>query len=161
MVAATDTAFPTITGIINYPPPTVPPTANAPYMQASRLPQDFVFIVVGAFIAFVAFVILAWRVTMAWSINRSFKRPLDTLYAPLPSAHGDVKRPLTAGDKSTGRVQSSHGMSDLALPKNFSHSANSSLFFSPTAEAARYSQRPISQHLPAGNYKGSDGMEKK
>lgn len=152
MVTATNTGFPTLTNVpnINYPPPSVPPTADAPYMQASRLPEDFVFIVVGATLAFIAFIILAWRIIMAWSINRSFKRPSDTLYAPLPTPGGDMKK---FTDKSAPRVQSSHGMSDLTLPKNFSQTANSSLFFSPTAEAARYSQRPPSQHLPAGHYR--------
>lgn len=178
MMAATDTGFPTLPGttgsahsttdkglntdfptlptstqatsVPSYPPPSVPPTADAPYMQGSRLPEDFVFIIVGATLAFIAFLILAWRITMAWSINRSFKRPLDALYIPVPVTGVESKK---GGEKSGTRVQSNHGMSDLTLPRNFSQSANSSLFFSPTADAARYSHRPVSQHLPAGHYK--------
>ena len=189
MVATTDTALPTLPGGFNYPAPTVPPTSNAPYRQASLLPEDFVFIVVGAFIALVASCILAWRIMLAWSINRSFKRPFpvaqETFYDhrnPLPmtslTQHNNNEHTSRRGDRESTnkrgtsrghqRAQSSHGMSDLTLPRNFSQSASSSLFFSPTAEAARYSsaqqlqaqqQRGLSsQHLPAGHYKGHSDM---
>ena len=157
MVTTTATDLPTLPGGFNYPPPTVPPTAGAPYLQASNLPEGSVFIFVGALLALVALLILLWRIAVAWSINRSFKRPVaDAIYTPLMSREGEARsRPTTSAGPGHHRAQSSHGMSDLTLPRNFSQSANSTLFFSPTAEAARYSsmQRPPSQHLPTGNYK--------
>lgn len=58
----------------DYPAPTVPPTADAPYMQRSKLPEGTVFICVGAALGFIAFLILAWRGLVAWSIHRSVKR---------------------------------------------------------------------------------------
>jgi hypothetical protein len=145
MVAAqqTNSNLPTLPGGFNYPPPTVPPTAGAPYLRPSPLPQDFIFIIVGAAIAFVAFLILAWRIGSAWSINHSFKKHADMHYTPLPEMKKAVAAP------------SSHHLNDLKLPRNFSQSANSSLFFSPTAEAAKFNQRPTSQYLPAGHYRNN------
>lgn len=147
MVAKTNTALPTLPGGFNYPAPTVPPTAGAPYLTSSRLPENFVFIVVGAALGFIALLVFAWRVLMSWSINRSFKRDAGNAtaggnmsYMPLP----DLKQNPAA--------QSSHDMADLSkLPRSFS--SVPSLFFSPTAEVAKNSQRPPSQHLPAGHYR--------
>lgn len=148
MVAAqaTDSALPTLPGGFNYPAPTVPPTSDAPYMQASRLPEDFVFIVVGAVILFVALLIFTWRLVSRWSINRTFKRDATAgaAYTSLPEL------------KKNPAAQSTHDMTNLnQLPRSFS--SVPSLFFSPTAEVARQSQRPPSQFLPAGHYRdGSD-----
>ncbi|EXJ96247.1 hypothetical protein A1O1_01373 [Capronia coronata CBS 617.96] len=147
MVAATDSKLPTLPGGFNYPAPTVPPKAGAPYLQTSRLPENFVFIVVGAALGFIALLIFAWRILMTWSINRSFKRDANAgnaggtaAYTPLP----DLKKNPAA--------QSGHDMADLSkLPRSFS--SVPSLFFSPTAEVAKQSQRPPSQHLPAGHYR--------
>ncbi|KIX07074.1 uncharacterized protein Z518_05051 [Rhinocladiella mackenziei CBS 650.93] len=148
MAAATDSKLPTLPGGYNYPPPTVPPKAGAPYLASSQLPENFVFIIVGAALGFVALLIFAWRILMSWSINRSFKRDASsgvgvgtTSYTPLP----DLKKNPTS--------QSAHDMADLnKLPKSFS--SVPSLFFSPTAEVAKQSQRPLSgQHLPAGHYR--------
>lgn len=154
MVAATNTALPTLPGGYNYPAPTVPPKDGAPYLASSRLPENFVFIVVGAALGFIALVIFAWRVVMSWSINRAFKRDARSgaaggavSYTPLP----DLKKHPAA--------QSGHDMADLntKLPRSFSNVP--SLFFSPTAEVAKQSQRPPSQHLPSGHYRGSDAFE--
>lgn len=143
----TNSALPTLPGGYNYPPPTVPPKAGAPYLENSNLPENFVFIVVGAALGFVALLIIGWRILMHWSINRSFKRDANKAtggnasYSPLP----DLKKNPAA--------QSSHDMADLSkLPRSFS--SVPSLFFSPTAEVARHAQRPpSSQHLPAGHYR--------
>jgi len=142
-------ALPTLPGGYNYPPPTVPPTADAPYLASSRLPENFVFIVVGAFLGFVLVLIIGWRILMSWSINRNFKRDasngtsIGTAYTPL------------ADMKKNPAIQSSHDMADLSkLPRSFS--SVPSLFFSPTAEVAKQSQRPPSSqhtHLPAGHYR--------
>ena len=137
-----NSALPTISGVFSYPPPSVPPTANAPYMQESRLPENFVFIVVGACLGFIVLVIFAWRLLSSWSMNRNSKRFAATgvNYTPLPDL------------KNKPAMQSSHDMADLSkLPRSFS--SVPSLFFSPTAEVARQSQRPPSQHLPAGHYR--------
>ncbi|EHY52182.1 hypothetical protein HRR83_003253 [Exophiala dermatitidis] len=147
MVAATNSKLPTLPGGYNYPAPTVPPKAGAPYLQTSRLPENFVFIVVGAALGFVALLIFAWRLLLSWSINRSFKRDANAgtaagsaAYTPLP----DLKKNAAS--------QSGHDMADLSkLPRSFS--SVPSLFFSPTAEVAKQSQRPPSQHLPAGHYR--------
>ena len=147
MVAKTDSKLPTLPGGYNYPPPTVPPKAGAPYLAESQLPENFVFIVVGAAMGFVAFLIVAWRLVMSWSINRSFKRDAgiaassSAIYTPLP----DLKKNPAS--------QSAHDMADLSkLPRSFSNVP--SLFFSPTAEVAKQSLRPpSSHHLPAGHYR--------
>ena len=136
-----DNDLPTITGVFSYPPPSVPPNAGAPYMQASRLPENFVFIIVGAILGFIVLVIFAWRLLNTWSINRNSKRLAGGInYTPLAEVK---KNPIEP---------SSHDMADLSkLPRSFS--SVPSLFFSPTAEVARQSQRPPSQHLPAGHYR--------
>jgi hypothetical protein len=141
-------AAPTLTGVFSYPPPSVPPIANAPYMQSSGLPDNFVFIVVGAALGFIVLVIFVWRLMSSWAMNRNSRKLAAAgsgpSYTPLP----DIKKNPAA--------QSGHDMSDLSkLPRSFS--SVPSLFFSPTAEAARHSQRIPSHHLPAGHYRdGSD-----
>lgn len=122
-------------------------------MQKTNLPENFVFIVVGACIAFVALVIISWRTLTAWSINRRFRR-----------GEGAVSRRKSsytalADFKQKPAAASTHDMKDLgSLPRNFSNKTPS-LFFSPTAEVARQSIRPPSNlgnthaHLPAGHYR--------
>lgn len=135
------TGLPTLSGYYSYPAPTVPPTANAPYMQAIHLPQNFVFIVVGAVIAFFALCLIAWHFLAAWSINRKIKRD-GAAYTPLHDT------------KKSAKTEQGHDMADLsALPKSFGNSVPS-LFFSPTASAARQSViRPQSQHMASGHYR--------
>lgn len=147
------TGLPTLSGYYSYPPPTVPPTQNAPYMQKDNLPENFVFIVVGACIAFVALVIIGWRTLTAWSINRRFRRGEGTV------SHGKASYTQLADFKQKPAAASNHDMKDLGnLPRNFS--SVPSLFFSPTAEVAKQSMRPASgmvdssyAHLPAGHYR--------
>jgi len=133
--------------VFSYPPPSVPPIASAPYMQSSRLPDNFVFIVVGAALGFIVLVIVTWRLMSSWAMNRNSKKVAASgsgpSYTPLP----DLKKNPAA--------QSGHDMADLSkLPRSFS--SVPSLFFSPTAEVARQSRVP-SHHLPAGHYRdGSD-----
>lgn len=127
-------------------------------MQRTSLPENLVFIVVGAVIAFVALVIIAWRVLTSWSINRRFRAVgTDTRqasYTPL----ADFKQKPSGGAHKHG-ASGAHDMKDLGtLPRNFS--SVPSLFFSPTAEVAqRNSGRPMSRdpsgqmHLPAGHYR--------
>ena len=138
------TDLPTLSGFYSYPAPTVPPIANAPYMAKTNLPENFVFIIVGAVIAFVAILTIGWRILTSWSINRRFQQRHEgggkASYTPLPDF------------KQKPPVASAYDMKDLGnLPKNFS--SVPSLFFSPTAEVARHSTRPESRHLPAGHYR--------
>ncbi|KAK6376403.1 uncharacterized protein PV06_06043 [Exophiala oligosperma] len=155
MVAATNSKLPTLPGGFNYPPPTVPPKAGAPYLESSNLPDNFVFIVVGAVLGFVLFLIIAWRVVMSWSINRAFRRD-----AKNGAAGGNISYTPLPDLKKNPAMQSGHDMQDLSkLPRSFSNVP--SLFFSPTAEVAKQSQRPPSQHLPAGHYRdASDSLRR-
>ena len=145
----------------NYPAPTVPPTAGAPFMQKSTLPDGTVFICVGAALGFFGFLVLAWRGLVAWSIHRSVRRAAIAQSAKYsrvgdPKAHpskskGPYFNPgigstlsldqlgaLGAGSKGGAKHKSGHG----------------SLFFSPTAGAGM--QNPSSNrgsgYLPAGYY---------
>ena len=146
----------------NYPAPSVPPTADAPFMQKSTLPDGTVFICVGAALGFFGFLVLAWRGLVAWSIHRSVRRAAIAQSAKYsrvgdPRAHpSKSKGPYyhpgagstlsldqlgalgAASGKSSGKHQSGHG----------------SLFFSPTAGAGM--QTPSSNrgsgYLPAGYY---------
>ena len=145
----TNSALPTLPGGFNYPPPTVPPKAGAPYLASSNLPENFVFIVVGGVLGFFLVLIIGWRILMSWSINRSFKRDASS-----GAAIGSAYTPLTDIKKNPA-MQPSHDMADLSrLPRSFS--SVPSLFFSPTAEVAKQSSRPASSyhsHLPAGHYR--------
>lgn len=156
MATTTSNDLPTLPGGYSYPPPTVPPKEGAPYLATSQLPENFVFIVVGAVLGLVALVVLIWRLVVSWSLNRSFKRDATSgassgtaAYTPLP----DLKKNPAS--------QSAHDMADLGkLPKSFSDVP--SLFFSPTAEVAKQSIRPVSsQHLPAGHYRDGSGIPRR
>src|SRR5205085_6297190 len=134
------TGLPTLPGGFNYPPPTVPPTANAPYRQKSNLPQDTVFIIVGAVIAFTALIILAWRILVAWSINRSVRKTASHM--------GDSKgrRRKSSGLGPYGGAPRGSSMSLEKLGPGSRHGTSnsrnqtpdSSLFFSPTAGAGTH-----------------------
>ena len=140
----------------DYPPPTVPPTAGAPFMQKSNLPEGTVFICVGAALGFIGFMVLAWRGFMAWSIKRSVKRA-----AIAQTAKYAGKDPLM-GLKTKGPYMSPGPGSTLSLdqlgasgkgPASKTHSARNSLFFSPTAGAGINSPgNRGSGYLPSGYY---------
>ncbi|KAL9113732.1 MAG: hypothetical protein Q9227_002177 [Pyrenula ochraceoflavens] len=155
-----DNGLPTLAGGFNYPPPSVPPTADAPYMQKSSLPEGTIFICVGAAIGFIAVAILAWRMIVAWSINRSVKRAALASYAP------DTKG-LLSGKGSPGHKTATYydnrnpspAFNEKAAPSSRVLSKgttpNSSLFFSPTAGAGMHSSPTMqrnSGYLPAGYY---------
>ena len=145
----------------DYPPPTVPPTAGAPFMRKSNLPEGTVFICVGAAIAFIALVILAWRGLVAWSLHRSVRRAAVAQSSKYAFA-GDNKRryshgkPLaspfyTPGPGSTLSLDQLGASSKGASSKP--PSAHGSLFFSPTAGAGMHTPANRgSGYLPAGYY---------
>ena len=142
----------------NYPAPTVPPTADAPFMQKSSLPDGTVFICVGAALGFIGLLVLAWRGLVAWSLHRSVKRAAIAQ----SSKYSRVGDPRANNGKSMGPYFSPGPGSTLS----FDHlaasgkgggttpsSARGSLFFSPTAGTGM--QTPGnrgSSYLPAGYY---------
>jgi hypothetical protein len=154
------TGFPTLPGGYNYPAPTVPPMANAPYLRKSNLPQDTVFIIVGAVIAFVAFVILAWRVLVAWSINRSVRNTTTAGYSRMGDLKAGRRKSSGLGPYGGAPMGSSMSLEKLGTgsrngTSNFkSQTPNPSLFFSPTAGAGThtYNSSRASNYLPSGYY---------
>ena len=140
----------------DYPPPAVPPTADAPFMQKSNLPEGTVFICVGAALGFIALVVLAWRGLVAWSLHRSVRQAAlaqSSKYRD-ETKKGGYKNPpaqfYSAGPVSAlslDHLTSSKGGSKTNTP------ARGSLFFSPTAGAGI--QTPGNRgsgYLPAGYY---------
>ena len=142
----------------NYPAPTVPPTADAPFMQKSSLPDGTVFICVGAALGFIGLLVLAWRGLVAWSLHRSVKRAAIAQ----SSKYSRVGDPRAKNRKSAGPYFSPGPGSTLSLDHlgpsgkggvKTPSSARGSLFFSPTASTGM--QTPGnrgSTHLPAGYY---------
>ena len=142
----------------NYPAPTVPPTADAPFMQKSSLPDGTVFICVGAALGFIGLLVLAWRGLVAWSLHRSVKRAAIAQSSKY-SRVGDTR---ANNGKGTGPYFSPGPGSTLSLDHlgasgkgglKTPSSARGSLFFSPTASTGM--QTPGnrgSSYLPAGYY---------
>lgn len=143
-----------------YPDPTVPPTADAPFMQKSNLPDGTVFICVGAALGFVGFLVIAWRGLVAWSLHRSVKKAAIAQSAKYsrvgdPRAHpGKTKGPyFNPGPGSTMSLDQlgALGASGKAGAKH--QSGHGSLFFSPTAGAGMQNAgNRGSGYLPAGYY---------
>lgn len=139
----------------NYPAPTVPPTADAPFMQKSNLPEGTVFICVGAALGFIGFLVLAWRGLVAWSLHRSVKKAAiaqSAKYSQLGDGRsnaGKIKSPYF--HPGAGSTMSLDQLG--AIGKGGPKSGHGSLFFSPTAGAGM--QPPSnrgSNYLPAGYY---------
>lgn len=139
------------------PVPTVPPTANAPYMKKSNLPEGTVFICVGAVLAFVGLVVLAWRGLVAWSLHRSVRKAAiaqSTQYTQLGDAKSKSKAPGTPFySQGPGSTLSMDHLAATSKGGSKANTARSSLFFSPTAGAGM--QTPGNRgsgYLPAGYY---------
>ncbi|CAP95352.1 hypothetical protein E8E15_010721 [Penicillium rubens] len=145
---------------------TIPPTANAPYMQESNAPEGTVFIAVGAALGLVGLTLLAWRAMVAWSVNRSVRRAA-VIHA------SESKRLLRGSRKKRSTPYSASPAVDVSLDKlgaatrasykpNRVPSASSGLFFSPTAGGPTGSHASLnatgstgnrgSTYLPAGYY---------
>ncbi|KAI5795230.1 hypothetical protein EDC01DRAFT_77381 [Geopyxis carbonaria] len=159
----TSNPLPKITLGYSIPTVTPPPTKGAPFMQRSSLPEGTVFIAVGAGLGFFALVVLAWRGLVAWSLHRSVKRAAhDSAYADTKAM---LRPPHQRGGKSShtnngggGGFYAAGPGSTLSLDHLASsgrspapQAANSSLFFSPTSNAAGGNDRR-STYLPAGFY---------
>ncbi|KAJ5423729.1 hypothetical protein N7491_008945 [Penicillium cf. griseofulvum] len=144
---------------------TIPPTANAPYMQESNAPEGTVFIAVGAALGLIGLTLLAWHAMVAWSVNRSVRR------AAVRHA-SESKRLLHGSRKKRSIPYSAAPTNDVSLDKlgaatRASYkpnrtSASSALFFSPTAGGPAGSHASLhatgsagnraSTYLPAGYY---------
>lgn len=154
------TDLPTLSGQYNYPAPSVPPTSKAPYMQHSNLPEGTVFIAVGAALGFFAFVIIAWRGLVAWSINRSVRRSATKGYTTVGDSSYDQSDKRKSGLYSSVAPMGSTMSLEQLVSSNRTGTAgtkasreNSNLFFSPTAGAGMPSpSNRNSGYLPSGYY---------
>lgn len=160
------TGLPTLTGGFVIVAPSVPPTANAPFMQTSKLPEGTVFIAVGAILGFLAMSVVLWRTLTAWSLHRSVKRAVSQQnMSDTKTLFGKPAGPPPAPFYGYSDRDSTLSLSGLA-PKgkargrpSTSHTpgaSTSNLFFSPTAGAAGAGlSNPGnrgSNYLPAGYY---------
>ena len=141
----------------DYPPPSVPPTADAPFMQHSSFPEGTVFICVGAALGFIGMLVVAWRGLVAWSVHRSVQKA--ALAHSRKYARGRDPRAAQASKSAylDPNAASTLTLDHLATSKKSgaskSASAHNSLFFSPTAGTAM--QGPGNRgsgYLPAGYY---------
>ncbi|KAL2068582.1 hypothetical protein VTL71DRAFT_14919 [Oculimacula yallundae] len=158
------TGLPKLSGAIQPVTASVPPTANAPFMQQSTLPDGTVFIIVGAILGFMAISVLLWRGLVAWSLHRSVKRASEqqnmadtkalfrTPAAPAPF-YKYSDRDSTISLSGLGPKSGKKGARPTTAPGGPS---TSSLFFSPTAGAAGAGLNQPgnrgSNYLPAGYY---------
>ncbi|KAI1985341.1 hypothetical protein LOZ53_005108 [Ophidiomyces ophidiicola] len=156
-----DKAFPTLpslTGGPVIPTPQIPPKEGAPYLKKSNLPEGTIFIAVGAALGLVALIVIAWRVLVAWSINRSVRRATNNTH------QSDATALLHSNKRRTGVYQDAPGgsmsMEKIAKDRHSRviqpHTPNQSLFFSPTAGASMHNPgNRASSYLPAGYYSAS------
>ncbi|KAK1829650.1 vacuolar membrane protein [Podospora conica] len=130
--------------IPTYPPPAVPDTQHAPFMNHSTLPDGTVFIAVGAILAAFGLAVIIWRGVVACLLHRSVERASQAQHAatdkaasfPAPPGHvySFVERDSSpvhgsAAALLTGRPQKkSH---KTGIPSSTPSQTN--LFFSPTA----------------------------
>ncbi|RDA88351.1 hypothetical protein CP532_5623 [Ophiocordyceps camponoti-leonardi (nom. inval.)] len=151
------TGFPTLTrsAIPTYPPPSVPPTHDAPFMHHSTLPDGTVFIAVGAILGAFGVAILLYRAIVSLLLHRSVKRAAMAQHLsksktsfPAPPApfykytDQESSMSLAAG---RGVRRTNRGPIPSATP------SHSNLFFSPTAVNNASASR-ASTLLPSGFY---------
>ncbi|KAF3940244.1 hypothetical protein ABW19_dt0207374 [Dactylella cylindrospora] len=141
----------------DYPPPAVPNTKNAPYMQRSDLPEGTVFIAVGAALGLFGLIAFAWRMVVAWQLRRSIKRA--NAAASSDSKAGllgryDAPSATKKSFYSAGVNGSSLSLDHLGSSRTgLGQTPNTSLFFSPTANTGSpVHQNRGSAYLPAGYY---------
>ncbi|KAK1247868.1 hypothetical protein MKX07_000756 [Trichoderma sp. CBMAI-0711] len=159
------TGLPTLTrggAVPTYPPPTVPPTKNAPFMQHSNAPDGTVFIAVGAILGAFGLGVLLWRIIVSFLLHRSVRRAALAQHEanskagfPAPPApfykYSDQASPAppTAGGGGGGRGTrrtNRNTMTPSAAP------SQSNLFFSPTAAGSNVPGGRGSTFLPSGFY---------
>jgi hypothetical protein len=143
---------------ISYPPPTVPPTANAPFMQRSSLPDGTVFIAVGAILGAFGAAVVIWRGIVACLLHRSVERAAtaqhvanDKATFPAPPApfykYTDRESSPSLGIPARGVRRTNRGPTPSATP------SQTNLFFSPTAAGgSSMGGNRDSRFLPSGFY---------
>lgn len=157
------TGLPTLTkpngNVPTYPPPTVPPTKNAPFMQHSSAPDGTVFIAVGAILGAFLIGVLLWRIIVSFLLHRSVRRAALAQHEannktgfPAPPApfykYSDHASPAAppAGSGRGVRRTNRNTMTPSAAP------SQSNLFFSPTAAGSNVPGGRGSTFLPSGFY---------
>lgn len=157
-------SLPTTKADYHYPPPTVPPTANAPYMQKSNVPEGTVFIAVGGILGLIGLSVLAWRALVAWSVNRSVRRAAmahsqaETKTLLRPNKRKSTMYADGAGSTMSLEKLGGNNRNSFAPPKM--PKTNSGLFYSPTAGAGMAaSGNRASSYLPAGYYAAGMGPQ--
>ncbi|KAF3062544.1 hypothetical protein CFAM422_010782 [Trichoderma lentiforme] len=157
------TGLPTLTkpngNVPTYPPPTVPPTKNAPFMQHSSAPDGTVFIAVGAILGAFLIGVLLWRIIVSFLLHRSVRRAALAQHEannktgfPAPPApfykYSDHASPAPppAGSGRGVRRTNRNTMTPSAAP------SQSNLFFSPTAAGSNVPGGRGSTFLPSGFY---------
>ncbi|KAI0167069.1 hypothetical protein GGR52DRAFT_86984 [Hypoxylon sp. FL1284] len=160
-----DDPVPTLPGQYSYPPPAVPPTNNAPFMQPSNVPEGTVFIAVGAILGAFGAAVLIWRAVVMCLLHRSVKKAAlaqqvanDKTSFPAPSApfykYTDQASSASLGNAISGRGvrRTTRGPVPSATP------SQSNLFFSPTAPSGAGSGgNRESRFLPSGFYAAGAG----
>ncbi|TFB02398.1 hypothetical protein CCMA1212_005893 [Trichoderma ghanense] len=155
------TGLPTLTrggAVPTYPPPTVPPTKDAPFMQHSNAPDGTVFIAVGAILGAFGLGVLLWRIIVSFLLHRSVRRAALAQHEansktgfPAPPApfykYSDQASPAPppAGGRGARRTNR-NTMTPSAAP------SQSNLFFSPTAAGSNVPGGRGSTFLPSGFY---------
>ncbi|KAH6840819.1 hypothetical protein B0I37DRAFT_224281 [Chaetomium sp. MPI-CAGE-AT-0009] len=160
------------TEVPTYPPPAIPPTRNAPFMNHSTLPDGTVFIAVGAILGAFGVAILLWRAIVACLLHRSVERaalaqhavnngrgPGDKNAASFPAPPAQfykyIERESSASLTGAGAAgptgrRTNRGPTPSATP------SQTNLFFSPTAagpgSGAGGSNRDSARFLPSGFY---------
>ncbi|KAI5862829.1 hypothetical protein GGS23DRAFT_70066 [Durotheca rogersii] len=159
--------LPTLPGHYSYPPPSVPPTQNAPFMQPSNVPEGTVFIAVGAILGAFGAAVLIWRAVVVCLLHRSVKKAAMAQHIAndkatyLPPAAPFYKYTDHASTASLANGSASRGVRRTTRgPIPSSTPSQSNLFFSPTAPTAPGGgggSNRESRFLPSGFYAAGAG----
>lgn len=160
--------LPTLTGnpaIPTYPPPTIPPTKDAPFMQKSSAPEGTVFIAVGAILGAFGVAILLWRAIVSLLLHRSVERAAAAQQTKTKSGFPAPPAPFYKYTDQDSTMSLGGGAGTGAGPRGrgtrrtnrgttpSTNLSNSQLFFSPTAAATgNGAGNRSSQFLPSGFY---------
>ena len=171
---------PTVTdgnAVPTYPPPAIPPTADAPFMQKSSLPSGTVFICAGAILGVLLACFMLWRAWVAWSIHQSMKRLnggylsllaqgptqssfLDSGAQLLKKSNPFYKQPPSGSMISMSLLHNEEQRADSQTPVYRTGPDKQSLFFSPTASSGLPSgglaAKKGSEYMPSGYYAAAE-----
>ncbi|EAQ85891.1 hypothetical protein CHGG_07144 [Chaetomium globosum CBS 148.51] len=168
------------TEVPTYPPPAIPPTRNAPFMNHSTLPDGTVFIAVGAILGAFGVAILLWRAIVACLLHRSVERaalaqhavnngrgPGDKNAASFPAPPAQfykyIERESSASLAGAG-LASGTGRRTNRGPTPSATPSQTNLFFSPTAAGPGSggvggSNRDSARYLPSGFYASASPVQ--